>query len=176
MTTYTDDENKWNIRAKSGYQHTAIALELVFEPDLATISDNYTPDEISAHDLFRIWANKAEEQFGDIVPIYWYASGDGIFEQAPHCHASKVLSEKYDSRKEDLYAYYTRPVHAETSEPINWSRVPIPVGTWAPGGQHLSKCDYIVNATGWMPSPLQPSVSLAFLKDCANAQHAISGD
>ncbi|MBF6326490.1 hypothetical protein IU451_28740 [Nocardia cyriacigeorgica] len=179
MTTYTDDENQWNFTAKStGYTKTAAALELAFEPDISSISTEYTPDEITAHELFQVWVKRAEQRHGDIIPIYWYVAGpgDAVFEQAPFCTAGQKLGEKYESRKEDFLSFYTRPVHAETGAPINWARLPIPVGTWAPGSPVVSKCDYIVNATGWMPAPLQPSVSLAFLKDCANAQQAISGD
>ncbi|WP_068059183.1 hypothetical protein [Nocardia xishanensis] len=171
MATYTEQENQWTVTPKiSGEVQTKVPLVLEWEADYASVSDDYTTREISAYEMFQIWAKKVETRHGDTIPIFWVLLG----ERAPFCEQYRNAHKAEYGEYEDFTSYYRRPVNTETGEPVNWARIPVAVGTWAPG-ETKSKSDFIVTATGWVPSPLQSSVSLAFLIDCANAQAAANG-
>lgn len=158
MTTYTDEENQWNTLFHGTYAHKGIRLELSWEPDLAPISDSYTPDEITALDLLLAWVPQARKAHGNMVPIFWYISGDNnIFECAPLCASARASDNAIGCppRKDFLFSY-SRPLNARTGEPVNWARLPVAVGRWAPGEPMVVKADFISTATGWVPAGHHP--------------------
>ena len=92
-------------------------LEAVWEVELSSMSDNYTPSEISAVELLGKWAKQAHEKFPDgLIPIHWYvlSRDGGKFEPMPF---------QYDHfRGEglgDFLTHYDWPVDAETGDPSN---------------------------------------------------------
>ncbi|MBC2868546.1 hypothetical protein H1R13_27335 [Streptomyces mexicanus] len=47
-------------------------------------------------------------------------------------------------------------MHAETGERVNWMRLPVMDRGW--NGTTADKGGFIQEATGWKPSPLQPTM------------------
>ncbi|WP_147131634.1 hypothetical protein [Nocardia ninae] len=125
------------------------------------MSDDYSPDDSNVFELFKAWAVRAEKAYGDAVPIRWDVTGSGIFEKAPEFGPTPDLDPPSEFIRD-----YTLPVSTTTGAPVNWARVPL---TYA-------KSWFIVQSTGWTPSPLQSSVSLAFLINCANAERSGTDD
>jgi hypothetical protein len=70
-----------------------------------------------------------------------------VFEAAPF--APNVLSE-------DFLTHYTLPAHAKTGERLNWARLPVLDRGW--NETTADKGGFIQEATGWKPSPLQPTM------------------
>jgi hypothetical protein len=147
---------QWKYRNKqSGYEFTS-ELTLEWEPNGSPMSDDYTPDEITASGLWRKWVDKygtqshdrhPEEYKAGEVPIYWSVSGaeSGTFEAAPF--------QRHDYLDEDFTTFFTHPVNAKTRERMNWLRLPVAdrgwnETTWDKGG-------FIQEASGWKPSPFQ---------------------
>ncbi|WP_202036272.1 hypothetical protein [Streptomyces mexicanus] len=148
---------QWTFTTRRGTYTQDAELILCPEPDGSSMSDDYLPDEISAHELWRMWVDRyavtyhqryPEKYRVGEVPIFWtVTSGSGVFEQAPH--SAHGLSE-------DFLTHYTHPVHAETGERVNWMRLPVMDRGW--NGTTADKGGFIQEATGWKPSPLQPTM------------------
>lgn len=151
---------RWTFRSRvSGYERT-VPLALYWEPDGSPLSDDYTPDEADAHELWRMWVKRYGAKYHQErpelykpwnVPIYWFVTSvgeGGVFEAAPH----QDLPDDFPLR-EDFLTHFTDPVHATTEEPINWARVPVLDYGW--NAKQADKSGFIQEATGWKPSPLQ---------------------
>lgn len=150
---------KWTWTSpRSGYTWTE-ELVLYPEPDGSSMSDDFLPEEASAQELWRMWVDRhavtyhqrhpQKYRLGE-VPIYWtitQPSFTGTFEAAPH--APNVLPENF-------LTHYTHPRQAETSEPVNWLRLPVMDRGW--NETAADKGGFIQEATGWKPSPLQPTM------------------
>lgn len=151
---------RWQYRSKrSNYEHTQ-RLALYWEPDGSAMSDDYTPDEVDAHGLWRMWVDrygsKYHEETPEVyaawhVPIYWFVTSveGGTFEAAPH----QTLPSDFLLR-ENFLTHFTHPVHEITGEPINWMRLPVIDRGW--NAKRSDKSGFIQEATGWKPTPLQP--------------------
>lgn len=60
---------------------------------------------------------------------------------------------------EDTFGkFFTTPRNAATDEVINWNRVPVRDKLW--NADRDDKGGFFQQATGWKPSPFQPSVYL----------------
>ncbi|MFJ1744242.1 hypothetical protein ACIOG4_37025 [Streptomyces microflavus] len=152
--------NRWTFTSRSGGPTQTEELALHALPGGAEQSDGYLPDEITAEDLWAKWAggvadsyhNQHPDQFrpGEI-PIYWTVTRpgmDGIFEPPPHV----------PSHPENFLTHYTHPVNAVTEERLNWLRLPVLDREWNSTEAH--KGGFIQQATGWKPSPLQPTMDI----------------
>ncbi|MFJ5547010.1 hypothetical protein [Streptomyces sp. NPDC093225] len=167
---------KWNFSYRqNGYEFTE---ELVFyaEPDGSTITDDYLPEEVNAQALWKMWvmgcADSSHKRWPDLfrpgeVHIAWYVTRPeiiGVFEGAPHArdliNFPGVLEGVSPDRVESNHflSYYTHPVNAETGEPLNWLRLPVLDLSW--NSRRANKGGFIQEATGWKPSPLQPTVDV----------------
>lgn len=154
--------------------------ELVLYAELngSTITDDHLPNEITAQALWRMWvteyADSYHERWPDLyrpgeVHISWFVTRptiDGIFEGAPHVRDWRTLPGVMDdfpmaSVQEDSLTHYTHPVNAETKEPINWLRLRVLDLGW--NSSAANKGGFIQEATGWKPSPLQPTVDVRAL-------------
>ncbi|MFI5808351.1 hypothetical protein [Streptomyces sp. NPDC051561] len=147
-------------------------LVLLPEPSGSPISDDYTRDEISAHDLWRMWADKTADHFHKQWPdlyrpgevhINWFVTKPtvtGIFEGAPFVVDSRTLPGLpcAGGPREDFLTHYTDPVNADTGEPLNWMRLPVLDLGW--NSTDGNKGGFIQEATGWKPSPLQPTMNV----------------
>lgn len=143
---------------RSGHTWTE-ELVLYAEPDGSSMSDDFLPDEATAAELWRMWVDRyavtyhqrepEKYRLGE-VPIYWYVtlpSLRGVFEGAPY--ARNALSEHF-------LTHYTHPVDAETGEPLSFMRLPVLDRGW--NATCVDKGGFIQEATGWKPSPLQPTM------------------
>lgn len=155
---------RWKFSSRrSAYENTA-RLVLLWEPDCSAMSDDYTPEEISAEELWRKWVDRYSSKYheqhpteykpGD-VPIYWSVTSvpNGTFESAPH----QELPVDFTFR-EDFLTHYTDPVHERTGERINWLRVPVLDLAW--NAKQANKGGFVQEATGWKPAPLQPVMNV----------------
>ncbi|MET8571872.1 hypothetical protein [Streptomyces sp. NPDC004783] len=164
---------RWTVTSRHGHTQTT-ELALSAEPNYSTITDDYTPDEISAAELWRIWvdtaANKAHEQWPDLyrpgeVTILWTVTTPAfmdIFEGAPHTRPlpqdPELLALFGPYKEENFLTHYRTPVNADTGEPINWLRLPVLDRGW--NATAADKGGFIQEVTGWKPSPLQPTVDV----------------
>lgn len=144
---------------RSGHTWTE-ELVLYAEPDGSSMSDDYLPEEASAPELWRKWVDRyavtyhqkepGKYRLGE-VPIFWTVTTPafgGVFEAAPY--APNFLSENF-------LTHYTHPEHAKTGERLNWVRLPVMDRGW--NGSRADKGGFIQEATGWKPSPLQPTMN-----------------
>ncbi|WP_432247691.1 hypothetical protein ACRAR1_07010 [Streptomyces sanyensis] len=163
MTTVQpyDPTTRWRFRTRmGGYEHV-VPLVYHWEVNGAPMSDDYTPDEADAAELWARWiaefGNRGHLDYPERlkpgqVTIYWSVlspGGGGIFESAPY--GPPMLWS--DSLREDFLTHYSEPVHEKTEEPINWTRVPVRDLGWSSTAS--DKGGFIQEATGWKPSPLQ---------------------
>ncbi|MFF7415646.1 hypothetical protein [Streptomyces lydicus] len=162
---------KWTFSATNGYTFTE-ELVLYAEPSISWITDDYLPEEISAQALWEIWVDKQANYFHEQWPhlyrfgevhIAWYVTRPqftGIFESAPHTlDVEKQPTRRHQgARGQDFLTHYTDPVHAETGEELNWMRLPVMDRGW--NETAAQKGGFIQEATGWKPSPLQPTMDV----------------
>lgn len=150
-------------------------LVLYAEPDGSSMSDDYQPEDTPADELWRRWADKFANHYhqkwpelyrpGEVV-IYWSVTRptfDHVFEGAPHAVSpppSPSIVEMYgrEPDREDFLTHFTHPVNAETGERLNWLRLPVLDRGWNETCAH--KGGFIQEATGWKPSPLQPTMDV----------------
>ncbi|MFF9206344.1 hypothetical protein ACF1AE_32015 [Streptomyces sp. NPDC014986] len=164
---------RWTITGRHGHVQTE-ELVLYAEPNYSSITDDYLPDEISAHELWRIWVdkvwNKAHEQWPHLyrpgeVTVLWTVTTPavtGIFEAAPHARSLPMDTQMVELlgsyEEEHFLTHYKTPVNAETGEPINWLRLPVLDRGWSATAS--DKGGFIQEVTGWKPSPLQPTMDV----------------
>lgn len=161
---------QWTFTARgSNYTQTT---ELVLLPELngSSISDDHLPDEMSAQDLWAMWADKYadyqhEQQPADYHPgevrIYWTVTTptvQNVFELAPYSFDSRAIRTGAYEPSENFATIYTHPVHAVTGEPLNWMRLRVLDRGW--NSSVTNKGGFIQEATGWKPSPLQPTMDV----------------
>src|SRR4051794_34865271 len=102
-------ETVWTFRSRRSGHERQTRLWLIAEIDGTPMSDNYTPAEISASDLFRRWHDKHVHDTG-WVTIYWHVEEAG--ETAPF---------QEGDWPEDFLTHWTWPVD-EQGERLNWNR------------------------------------------------------
>jgi hypothetical protein len=165
---------KWTITTRRGNFTQTEELVFYAEPNYSSITDDYRPDETSAVELWSLWvdlaANKAHEQWPTLyrpgeVSILWAVTTPGvigIFEAAPFARTLPPNPELVKlfgpQENEDFLTHYRAPVNADTGEPINWLRLPVLDLGW--NSKRADKGGFIQEATGWKPSPLQPTMDV----------------
>jgi hypothetical protein len=158
-TSYS--ERKWKVGFRRDvppgfWTDTLVAY---WEVENDPISDDYTPDEIDAADLFRQWAGLVGPRHPDrMIPIDWYISGPNSakFESAPFQFGRVAGKDK------DFLTHYHWPIDPTTGERLNWLLVPVTDKGWST--KKSSKGGFIQEATGWKPAMLQPHVYLPSLE------------
>lgn len=142
-----------------------VELELSWELDGDSITDDYLPEETSAEELWDLWI----ERYGrDSMPISWFvrSRGDkvGHFEFAPPSLIPQVKDLGTDGDRGFL-AYFSHPEDPETGEPLRWTRLPVVDRLWE--GSRADKGGFIQQATGWKPSPLQTHADVRIIAQAA---------
>lgn len=130
-----------------------------WEVSLDPISDNYTPEEIDARELFGRWVKRVHEKYpNDLVPIRWFVAcrEQGIFEAMPF-----QFDHFGDPTRENFLTFFSWPINPVTGERLNWLTLPVVDKLWNP--KRADKGGFIQQATGWKPSILQPYVYLPSL-------------
>jgi hypothetical protein len=150
----------WRVRSRrSDFEWQGILVadwEVHYDP----ISDDYTPDEISAADLLAKWVEKVRADYPTgLIPIYWYVScpSKGEFERLPfqYDHHPHLGYEK------DFLTFFTWPKSVKSGEQLNWNTLPVIDKLW--NAKSANKGGFIQQATGWKPSIYQPFVYLPAL-------------
>ncbi|MFI8089093.1 hypothetical protein ACIF9R_12355 [Streptomyces sp. NPDC086080] len=169
---------RWFFKGRAGHSQTE-ELVLYPEPANSAMSDDYLPEEISAAELWRLWAKDCNsyhkrwpERFrpGEI-PIVWTVTTpalSGIWELAPHTRDPRDLPGALPfagGEREDFLTWYTRPIHSDTMEPLNWLRLPVVDKAW--NGTGSRKGGFVQEATGWKPSALQPTMNVVEIAQAA---------
>ncbi len=140
-------------------------LDLTWELSRDWITDDFTPDQISAEDLLERWlvwvweARPFDEDLGvPHVPIRWSVRGEdsATFEAAPPIRPFGV-----HARRDHFLTIYTHPEDEQTEEPVNWLRLPVRDKLWRPGSG--DKGGFVQEATGFKPHALQPALDLRVL-------------
>ncbi len=123
--------------------------EVAFDP----ISDDYTPDDISADDLLAKWAAKAKANYqNQLVPISWHVRGA----------ATETMPFQFGLYESpNFLTHYSWPVNVQSGDPLNWVMLPVMDKHW--NSQKADKGGFIQEATGWKPAILQPFVHLPTL-------------
>jgi hypothetical protein len=142
---------------RSGITHTT-GLSWLWEVNGTPMSDEFTPDEVDAVELLRLWIERcypdpgAEQRHGPgMVLISWFIAGaDKTIEIAPF--------QARDHGMGDFLTAFTWPVHTGTGQPVNWLSLPVADGQW--NSHRADKGGFLHQATGWKPAPLQPVVHL----------------
>lgn len=140
-------------------------LVYLWEADGSSITDDYLPEEVSAHDLWRRWvdryADQDHKQWPELfqpgeIRISWFITTPEqrhTFEGAPH--ASKPPTDyQYD---EDFLTHYSHPVDVATGERLNWLRLPVLDRGWTGRGD---KAGFVQEVLGWKPAPLQDRLNV----------------
>lgn len=170
---------KWLFSSKESNHCNTEELVLYAEPYGCWITDDYTPDDAGAAALWRMWVNQfahlGHKRWPDLyrpgeVHISWYVKQPGtpgVSEGAPH-----VSDERRHPRlpgasdpSHNFLTHYTHPIHAETGEKLNWLRLPVLDRAW--NATAADKGGFIQEATGWKPSPLQPTMDVLHLSAAA---------
>ncbi|WP_069766027.1 hypothetical protein [Streptomyces sp. LUP47B] len=165
---------KWTFSNRESRYTQTVELVLLAEPSGAGIADDYSPDEISAADLWRLWAdgnaNSDHRKWPDLfrpgeVQIYWTVTLPeitGIYEWAPHTLTTppdpQLVKLFGDVPPENFLTHFTHPVNEETGERLNWLRLPVVDRGW--NATVANSGGFIQEATGWKPSALQPTMDV----------------
>ena len=136
-------------------------LEAYWEVASDPISDEYTPREISARELFNNWAADVQKRFpNNLIPIYWFVKYKGknvsTFEGMPF-----QFEHIPRSFPENFLTFFTWPTNSVTGEELNWLTLPVVDKLW--NTKRADKGGFIQEATGWKPAILQPYVYLPSL-------------
>jgi hypothetical protein len=146
---------RWRFTSRvGGFEHTE-ELALHWEPNGSTMTDDYLPNEISAHDLWRKWVDKYADTENaapgrGYVSILWVVTTPSrrrIQEFAPH----QDWNGRW--RPEDFSNHFTHPVHTQTGERLNWLRLPVLDLEW--NTTCGTKGGFVQEVLGWKPAPLQ---------------------
>ncbi len=156
----TRQENRWRVRVRRTGGSWEGPLVAYWEVDLDPMSDDYTPDEISAQELLRKWAARVSEKYPDgLIPIYWFVES----REAAKFNAMPFAYDHFEGKYkvETFLDFFDWPEHAVTGEPLNWLTLSVCDKLW--NRRQANKGGFIQEATGWKPSILQPYVYLPAL-------------
>ena len=153
---------KWHHREAAGeWQDELLA---VWEVSLDPISNGYTPEDVAAEDLLRLWADRVDKEYPNgLIPINWIVKSKQTWDVMPlqFDHIGGNLPD-------DFLKYYTWPVSVETDERLDWLRLPVADKLW--NARRADKGGFIQQATGWKPAILQPYVYLPSLLAARNTR------
>lgn len=154
MTLWKYQAREWDIEFKG-------QLWAMYEIESASVSDDYTSEEISAVDLLDRWeALMGEVDYRDgLIPIRWYVQPepDGLPSFMPFANDGFADGEK------TFLDHFTWPTNAETGELLNWLTLPVRDQFWSK--EPRGKAGFIQEATGWKPSLLQPFLRFSSLAE-----------
>jgi hypothetical protein len=152
------DCHGWKVRHRTSGHEMLAELVAYWELEGEAISEDYTPENMSAADLLALWFSRYGNTIErGLIPIYWFVScsAHGIFESMPfqHAHVPQV--------GENFLTHYVWPVDPKTGVELNWLTLPVVDKCW--NRKQAAKGGFIQEATGWKPGILQPFVALKSL-------------
>lgn len=149
----------WQVRSLETDYEWEGSLEAYWEVSHDPISDDYTPADASARELFALWADVVRAEYKDgLIPIYWYVQclAQGKLAAMPHRFYPGGLAFR-----DDFLASSTWPTEKRTGKRLNWLDLPVVDKLWNP--HSAAKGGFIQQLTGWKPGILQPFVFLPTL-------------
>jgi hypothetical protein len=144
----------WTFSGKQHEFERTTDLWLAWEVQGDPITDDYTPSEVSAADLWSMWR---QQNAGERLPILWMVRGDGIGELAPFLGGGGL--------GQDFLTFYTWPVDAE-GERLRWTDLAVEDKLW--DNERADKGGFIQEYSGWKPSPFQQEMDVALLERVLN--------
>jgi hypothetical protein len=159
------------VHTKSGTEWRG-ELALYWELEGSAVSDDYSPEDTDAYELWQIWRRHYPNDYEHTklgkgwIPIYWAVTGVGdlkTFERAPF--ANEFLTDALGKESENFLTHFTWPEQEETRELLRWTTVPVVDKHWRRG--QADKGGFVQEATGWKPGPLQPVIYLPNLAKAA---------
>ncbi|MEU4439117.1 hypothetical protein [Micromonospora chalcea] len=169
MTSY-DPDREWEFATHRSSYNRTVPLDLYWELDGDPLTDDWTPDEITAAELWDRWIDRyinrprRPRPTPYTVTIYWSVQGPGVSETAPF---QDWTSRDLSRQPEDFLSFYTWPVDPKTGERLQWTRLPVVDKLWQP---HGTKGGFIQELTGWKPSPLQTTVNIDQIAQAAGVR------
>lgn len=139
----------WHFKARSNGFERSTELRLGWEVHGDPITDDFTPEEASAAELWTRWRN---QYGGDRLRIYWTVRGDNVAEHIP-----------FDGQGvggEDFLTFFTWPVDAD-DQPLRWTDLPVEDKLW--NSSRADKGGFIQEHTGWKPSPFQTEMDVELI-------------
>lgn len=142
----------WRVRSlHSDYEWEGV-LVAYWEVELDPISDDYSPREIDAHELFHKRESRVRDQYRNgLVPIHWFAE---CREQGKFDHMPFQFNHFPQYSREDFLSLFAWPINSVTGERLNWLTLPVADKLW--NSRRADKGGFIQQATGWKPAVLQP--------------------
>lgn len=150
----------WKVGSRRSSYTWEGSLLAYWEVDFDAMSDDFSPHEVDAHELFERWVKVVQGKYSNgLIPISWFVKckEHGKLELMP-------FQFKYftGTTEKDFLDYYTWPEDSVTGERLNWLTLPVMDKLW--DSEHGDKGGFIQSATGWKPAILQPDVYLLSLK------------
>ena len=161
-TPITDET--WAFTDRYGRDRTGLRIALYWEAHGDPITDDYTPEDIDAFELLRMWLKYVGSTdialYGlpkEQVPIFWYLrfSPSPDFGGAPFCEMSKILAKAHGWCVENFFTYFDWPTSEQTGEPINFLTLPVADKLW--NHRQANKGGFIQEALQWKPAAYQSS-------------------
>ncbi len=146
---------------KTGVENIG-TLKVYWEVNYDSISDDYTPDEISAKKLFEKWTSLVREKYPNgLIPIMWFVRVMGNHGSGFEFMPFQYELQKLKSKPKNYLDYWSHPIDCETEKFLDWLSLPVGDKFW--NSKHDHKGGFIQQFTGWKPSILQPYVYLPAL-------------
>lgn len=156
----TKAQQTWKVRHRNTGHEWEGVLVAYWEVALDPISDEYTPREINARELFNQWLKQVKRKYtNNLIPIIW---GVECREQGKYEFMPFQFSHFKGEPREDFLTFFTWPINSVTGEKLNWLKLPVVDKLW--NTRRADKGGFIQEATGWKPAILQPYVYLPTLK------------
>lgn len=148
----------WRFSDKAGRFERTAALAAEWEVAYDPMSDDYTPSEMDARELFGLWEAKVRKEHPNgLIPIYWSVV-------CPEAAIAEFMPFQYQHHEgmsdEGFLTFFTWPVNSEEDR-LNWLSLPVLDKRW--NKRRADKGGFIQEHTGWKPSILQPYVYLPAL-------------
>jgi hypothetical protein len=141
----------WHFKSKSSGVDYAIELALRWEVSGDPITDDYSPDEIDASEIWAMWRQQYPE---DSAEVHWLVVGE-------HIGAEFVPFVDRAFSDENFLTFYTWPVD-EDGNRLRWLDLPVLDKLWREGD--AEKGGFIQEFTGWKPSPFQQHMDVALIE------------
>jgi hypothetical protein len=113
-------ENRWRSRNHRHDFEWEGPLVAYWEAELDPISDDYTPDEIPAIDLLKLWGKRVGEKHADgLIPVHWFIESREAakFNCTPRAFTYDHFHGKFQI--EDFFTFFSWPEHVITGNPLN---------------------------------------------------------
>jgi hypothetical protein len=154
---------KWKFYNKENSKEWTQEIIVCYQVQGDAITDGYTPEDITAYELFSMWVNQIEEKCpNQLITIDW-----GFYACQAYNHMPFQFPHEDFLIEKNFLKYFTWPVDHTTGEKLNWLSLPVPDKKW--NSKSGDKGGFIQEITAWKPSILQPFVYLPTLLSYSQA-------